>query len=121
MWSSRRWIEVSTRVTASEMKPGLLPVLWTELPPRRQASSTRSRRPGSIEGGWWNSPAVVTTSMPAPSRAQTSSGSSPLRMYSTQSGASARTSAMSPVATTPTGRSEPGEDTGVDADLRRID
>ncbi len=41
--SRRRWIEVSTRGTASEMNPGLLPVPWIDVPPRRQADSMRSR------------------------------------------------------------------------------
>ena len=79
-WSRRRWIEVSTSGTASVMNPGLLPVLWIELSPCRQARSTRSRTAGSIEPGWWNSPVVVTMSIPASSRVHTSSMSQPWRM-----------------------------------------
>ena len=48
--SSRRWIEVSTSGSASVMKPGLLPVLWIDVPPRRQAASIRSRDAGSMLG-----------------------------------------------------------------------
>ena len=60
--SSCRWIEVRTSGTASEMNPGLLPVLWIEVPPCRQAASIRSRRSGSMlgrDGGTRHS--VVTT------------------------------------------------------------
>ena len=78
--SSRRWIDVSTSGTASEMKPGLLPVLWIDVPPRRQASSIRSRTAGSRLPGWWNSPRVVTTFAPDSSNRQTSSKSQPCGM-----------------------------------------
>ena len=60
--SRRRWIEVSTIGTASEMNPGLLPVLWIDVPPRRAGRLDPGPRPsGSMLAGWWNSPAVVTT------------------------------------------------------------
>ena len=49
--SSRRWIEVRTSGTASEMNPGLLPVLWIEVPPSRQAASTRLAHRGSMLAG----------------------------------------------------------------------
>lgn len=50
-WSRRRWIDARTSGTASVMKPGLLPVLWIEVPPRAQAASTRSRTALSMLGG----------------------------------------------------------------------
>jgi hypothetical protein len=34
------------------MKPGLLPVLCTDVPPSLQAASTIARMSGSIDGGW---------------------------------------------------------------------
>lgn len=46
------------------MNPGLLPVLWIEAPPCSQASATRFRTSGSMLGGWWNSPRVVTMFVP---------------------------------------------------------
>jgi hypothetical protein len=49
--SSRRWIDVSSSGSASVMKPGLMPVLWIELFPRRHASSTRDRTAGSRLSG----------------------------------------------------------------------
>ena len=52
---------MSTIGTASVMNPGLLPVLWIDVPPAAQAASIRSRIAGSRLGGWWNSPRVVTT------------------------------------------------------------
>jgi hypothetical protein len=57
-------MELSTNGSASEMNPGLLPVLCTEVPPVAQAASTRSRTAGSMLSGWWNSPRVVTTFAP---------------------------------------------------------
>ncbi|WP_262062193.1 hypothetical protein [Streptomyces sp. STR69] len=48
--SSRRWIEVRTIGRASVMNPGLLPVLWTEVPPSAHASSIRFRVTGSRLG-----------------------------------------------------------------------
>ena len=87
------------------MNPGLLPVLWIEVPPRRQAASTRSRDSGSMLAGWWNSPRVVTTLAPDSSSRQTSSTSSARGMYSTQSAPSPRISSMSRVARTPVGAS----------------
>ena len=66
--SSRRWIEVSTMGTASEMNPGLLPVLWMEVAPRSHAASTRLRIAGSMLSGWWNSPQVATTFTPDSSK-----------------------------------------------------
>ena len=104
-WSSCRWIEVSTSGTASEMNPGLLPVLWIEVPPARQAASTRSRVPGSMLPGWWNSPRVVTMFAPDSSSRHTSSTSHARGMYSTQSAPSSRISSRSRVATTPVGSS----------------
>ena len=83
------------------MNPGLLPVLWMEVPPRRQASSTRSRTTGSMEAGWWNSPRVVTMLAPDSSRRHTSSKSQAWGMYRTQSAFRARISSMSRVASTP--------------------
>ena len=103
--SSRRWIDVSTRGTASEMKPGLLPVLWMEVPPRAQAASTLSRTAGSMEAGWWNSPRVVTMSAPDSSRRHTSSKLHSCGMYRTQSAPRARISSTSRVARTPVGPS----------------
>ncbi len=70
---------MSTSGTASVMNPGLLPVLWIEVPPARQASSTRARIAGSMPAGRWNSPRVVTTLAPDASRRHTSSTSQPLR------------------------------------------
>ena len=49
--SSRRWSEVSTSGTASEINPGLTPVLWIDAPPLAHAASTRWRRAGSMLGG----------------------------------------------------------------------
>ncbi len=51
--SSRRWIEVSTSGTASVMNPGLLPVLWIEVPPRSHAPSTlQVRKRCSLKTRW---------------------------------------------------------------------
>ncbi len=71
--SSCRWIEASTKGTASVMNPGLLPVLWIEVPPVVHAASTCARTAGSILPGWWKTPAVVTIFTPAASIRQTSS------------------------------------------------
>ena len=60
---------------ASVMKPGLLPVLWIELPPSAHAVSTCWRISGSMLAGRWNSPRVVTMFTPARSSRQTSSRS----------------------------------------------
>jgi hypothetical protein len=73
--SSRRWIDDSTRGTASEMKPGLLPVPWIDVPPRAQAASTRSRTAGSRLAARWNSPRVATMLAPDSSSRHTSSKS----------------------------------------------
>ena len=78
--SSRRWIDVRTIGTASEMNPGLLPVLWIDVPPFAQAASIRSRVAGSRLGGWWNSPRVVTTLLPDSSRRHSASTSQPCGM-----------------------------------------
>ena len=78
--SSRRWIEVSTTGTASEMKPGLLPGAvdrGAALPDRPPRSA--SRISGSRLAGWWNSPRVVTMLAPDASRRHTSSKSQRLR------------------------------------------
>ena len=64
---------MSTIGTASEMKPGLLPVLWIEVSPRAQARLDAARIAGSMLAGWWNSPRVVTTFAPDSSRRHTSS------------------------------------------------
>ena len=49
-WSRRRWSEVSTKGSASVMKPGLEPVLWREEPPRGAGRlNALARRPGR---GW---------------------------------------------------------------------
>ena len=53
------------------MKPGLLPVLWIEVPPAAHAASTRARTSGSRLAGRWNSPRVVTTLDPAASSRHT--------------------------------------------------
>ena len=98
--SSRRWIDVSTNGTASVMNPGLLPVLWIEVPPSAHAASTRSRTAGSRLAGRWNSPRVVTTFKPDASSWQTSSKSQACGMYSTQSEPRARISSTSFVAKT---------------------
>jgi hypothetical protein len=74
--SSRRWMEVRTSGSASEMNPGLLPVLWIDVPPAAHAVSTCPRRAGSMLPGWWNSPRVVTTLVPEASSRHTSAGSS---------------------------------------------
>ena len=66
---------MSTSGSASVMKPGLLPVLWIEVPPAAHAASMRARRAGSMLAGWWNSPRVVTTLLPASSSRHTSSTS----------------------------------------------
>jgi hypothetical protein len=58
------------------MKPGLLPVLWIEVPPASQAASMRARSSGSMLAARWNSPRVVTTLVPAARIASTSSASS---------------------------------------------
>ena len=57
------------------MKPGLLPVLWIDVPPCAQAASICSRAAGSMLAGRWNSPRVVTTLLPASSSRATSSKS----------------------------------------------
>ena len=46
------------------MNPGLLPVLWIDVPPAAHAASTRARTSGSRLAGWWNSPRVVTMLAP---------------------------------------------------------
>lgn len=51
MRSTRRWMEASTRGTASLMKPGLLPVAWIELAPSAHAASTLARTSGFMLGG----------------------------------------------------------------------
>ena len=89
------------------MNPGLLPVLWIEVPPRRQAASTRARTDGSMPGGCWNSPRVVTTLAPDSSRRHTSSKSQLCGMYSTQSAPRARISSIESVARTPVGPPRP--------------
>ena len=94
-------MDVSTSGIASVMNPGLLPVLWTEVPPCSQAASTRLRTSGSMLSGRWNSPLVVTTLAPAASSRHTSSTSQAAGMYRTQSAPRARISPMSPVAVTP--------------------
>jgi len=71
--SSRRWMEARVIGSASEMKPGLDPVEWMEVPPAAQAASTRARSAGSMLPGWWNSPRVVTMFAPDDSSVQTSS------------------------------------------------
>ena len=71
--SSRRWMDASTIGSASEMKPGLEPVEWMELPPAWHAASTWARTAGSMLSGWWNSPRVVTMLAPDASSAHTSS------------------------------------------------
>ena len=57
------------------MKPGLLPVLWIDVSPARQAASTRSRTSGSMLAGLWNIPPVDTTLMPAASNSHSTSTS----------------------------------------------
>ena len=67
---SVRWIDVKTIGRASVMNPGLLPVLWIDVPPVAQAPR---RRPASRDpccAGWWNSPRVVTTFAPDASSAR---------------------------------------------------
>ena len=44
---SLRWIDASTIGSASVMKPGLLPVLWIDVPHGSQAASMRARTAGS--------------------------------------------------------------------------
>ena len=83
------------------MNPGLLPVLWIELPPWSQAASTCLRTAGSMLSGRWNSPRVVTTFAPDASSRHTWSKSQAAGMYSTQSAPSARISSSSHVAATP--------------------
>jgi hypothetical protein len=73
--SSVPWIDVSTMGSASVMNPGLLPVLWIEVPPSAQAASTRARRAASMLAGRWNSPRVVTTLAPEARIRHTSSKS----------------------------------------------
>ena len=89
--SSDRWIDVNTIGTASVMKPGLLPVLWIDVPPSEHAASTASRSPSSMLAGRWNSPRVVTTLAPDTNSRHTSSTSSARGMYRTQSGSRAMT------------------------------
>ena len=55
------------------MKPGLLPVLWIDVPPSAQAASTWARSAGSMLAGRWSSPRVVTTLAPEASSRPTSS------------------------------------------------
>jgi hypothetical protein len=55
------------------MNPGLLPVLWMDVPPVAQAFSIRARTTEFMLAGWWNCPHVVTTFAPEASRRQTSS------------------------------------------------
>ena len=66
--------------TASEMNPGLIPVLWIEASPLAQAASMRSRTVGSMLPGWWNPPAVATTLTPDSRSAQSTSTSYPCCM-----------------------------------------
>ena len=101
--SNRRWIEVSTNGTASVMNPGLMPVLCRLVPPRSQAASIRSRTSGSMLAGRWNSLRVAITLAPDSSSRHRTSMSGRSAMYSTQSGDTARMSARSRVAVTPTG------------------
>ena len=66
--------------TASEMNPGLLPVLWIDDPPAAQAASMRSRTAGPMLPGWWNPPVVDTTLLPAAKSAHSTSTSYPCCM-----------------------------------------
>ena len=104
--SSRRWIEVRTSGTASEMNPGLLPVLWIEVRPCRQAAvDPLTPTAGSMAAG----PVELAPGRhdvgPGPSRRQTSSKSHSCGMYRTQSGR-ARGSVRGP--RWPAPRSAPG-------------
>ena len=66
-------MDASTIGSASEMKPGLLPVLWMEGAPRL-ARLLHAVPDGRVHArsGWWNSPRVVTTFEPAVSSRVTS-------------------------------------------------
>ena len=61
------------------MKPGLLPVAWIEVLPRRQAASMRARIAGSSAAGFWNSMRVVTMLAPDSSSRQISSIAADMR------------------------------------------
>jgi len=78
--STRRDSDVRTIGTASVMKPGLLPVLWTEVPPSSHACSTRARTSSGRLAGRWNSPRVVTTFVPEARSRHTTSKSQPWGM-----------------------------------------
>ena len=73
--SSRRWIEARTSGTASEMKPGLTPVLWIEVPPCRQAPSTGRAGRGPCCRGGGTRPGSSRRSIPDSSSRHTSSKS----------------------------------------------
>ncbi len=49
--SRRRWREVRTIGTASEMNPGLTPVQWIDVRPVAQAASMRFRTAASMLSG----------------------------------------------------------------------
>ena len=114
--SRLRSIDSSTRGSASEMNPGLLPVEWIEVPPFAHASSTCRRTAGSMLAGRWNSPRVVTMLAPDSRIRHTSSKSQPCCMYRTQSASRARMSSIEFVAITPV-LPRAAELTGVLSDL----
>ena len=89
--------------TTSLMKPGLLPVANSDTPPSPHAFSScshlvgRERAPGVQS----SSEHVLTTFLPEARSRQSSSRSSRLGMYSTQSASSATSASTSSVASTP--------------------
>ena len=87
------------------MNPGLLPVLWIDVPPCRQAASTRSRRRGpcSPDGGTRRGSSRCRA--PRPAGGTPRRGRSPAACRARSPLPSARTSSMSPVARTPVGPS----------------
>ena len=104
--SSRRWIDVSTIGRASVMKPGLLPVLWIDVPPawRRPPRSARaSWGPCSPAGGTRRASSPRCCPPPAGGRPRRSRRRAACRGRSP--GCSARTSSIEPVASTPVGAS----------------
>ena len=101
---SERSTRSSAIGTTSLMKPGLLPVPYTDDPPARHAASSCSTASAaSLRRGWTSSTQVLTTFLPDARSRQSSSRSQRLGMWSTQSASSETSASTSSVAVTPTG------------------
>ena len=123
--SSERSSRSSAIGTTSLMKPGLLPVANSDEPPSRQAASNRSTvAAGSARRACGSSAHVLTTFLPDASSRHSSSTSSRLGMWRTQSASSATSSVDVVGRRHPDGLrlgAVPGHLAGVEADLGGVE